>query len=86
MSWIRCATSSLRSRVFAMPTSSIVSATTAAPCSTASGTTASALSRPFSMLIELTIARPGICSSAASMTSASVESIRSGAGCVSESA
>ena len=34
--------------------------------------------RPFSMLMELTIARPGMCSSAASMTFASVESIMSG--------
>ena len=61
---MRWAISTLRSAVFAMPTSSIVSAISAAPCSMASGTTVSALSRPASRLIELTIARPGICSSA----------------------
>jgi hypothetical protein len=58
-----------------MPTSSMVSAMSAAPCSTASGTTPLALSSPASRLIELTIARPGICSSAILMTSGSVESI-----------
>ena len=50
----------------------------------ASGTTRSALSRPASRLIELTIARPGFCSSAIWMTSGSVESIWIGAGWVSE--
>ena len=48
----------------------------------ASGTTVSSLSRPASRLTELTIARPGICSSAASITSGSVESIWIGAGWV----
>ena len=43
-----------------------------------------ALSRPASRLIEFTIARPGICSSAASITSGSVESIWIGAGWVSD--
>ena len=56
---IRLAISTLRSAVFAIPTSSIVSAISAAPCALASGTTTSALSRPASRLIELTIARPG---------------------------
>ena len=80
----RRATSSLRSAVLAIPTSSMVSAITAAPWLTASGTTRSSLSRPASRLTELTIARPGICSSAASITSGSVESIWIGAGWVSE--
>ena len=56
---IRWAISTLRSAVFAMPTSSIVSAISAAPWATASGTTTSALPVPASRLIELTIARPG---------------------------
>ena len=80
----RWATSSLRSRVLAIPTSSIVSAITPAPCALASGTTLSSLARPASRLIELTIARPGICWSAVSITSGSVESIWIGAGWVSE--
>ena len=42
----------------------MVSAMTAAPCWMASGTTVSSLARPASRLTELTIARPGICSSA----------------------
>ncbi len=79
-STIRFATSSLRSAVLAMPTSSIVSAITAAPWALASGTTTSSLSRPASRLIELTIARPGICSSAVRITSGSVESTWIGAG------
>ena len=58
-STMRLATSSLRSGVLAMPTSSIVSAIRAAPWAFASGTTTSSLSRPASRLIELTIARPG---------------------------
>ncbi len=82
--WIRCAISSLRSRVLAIPTSSIVSAISAAPWARAIGVTRSSLSRPASRLIELTIARPGIWSSAFSMTSGSVESTWIGAGCVSE--
>ena len=49
-----------------------------------SGTTRSSLSRPASRLIELTIARPGICSSAVSITSGSVESTWIGAGWVSD--
>ena len=81
---IRCAISTLRSAVFAIPTSSIVSAISAAPCWTASGTTVSALAVPASRLIELTIARPGVWSSAVAITSGSVESIWIGAGCVSE--
>src|SRR5215213_6431171 len=56
--WIRCATSSLRSRVLAIPTSSMVSAISAAPWASAIGATRSSLSRPASRLIELTIARP----------------------------
>ena len=59
MSWMRRATSSLRSAVFAMPCSSIVSAITAAPYFTTSGITASSRARPFSRLIEFTIATPG---------------------------
>ena len=59
MSWITCATASLRAAVLAMPSASIVSATHAAPWRTACGTTASIRSRPFSMLIELISARPG---------------------------
>ncbi len=56
---IRLAISTLRSAVLAIPTSSIVSAISAAPWALASGTTRSSLSRPASRLIELTIARPG---------------------------
>ena len=81
---MRWATSSLRSRVLAMPTSSMVSAINAAPCWSAIGTTLSSLSRPASRLTELTIARPGIWSSARSITSGSVESTWIGAGWVSE--
>ena len=83
-SLMRWAISTLRSAVLAIPTSSMVSAISAAPWDTASGTTRSALSRPASRLMELTIARPGICSSARSITSGSVESIWIGAGWVSE--
>jgi len=79
---MRLAISTLRSAVFAMPSSSIVSAMSAAPCSTASGTTVFAFSSPASRLIELMIARPGICSRAVRMTSGSVESIWIGAGWV----
>ena len=84
ISFIRLAISTLRSAVLAMPTSSIVSAISAAPWAFASGTTMSALSRPASRLIELTIARPGMRSSAALITSGSVESTWIGAGWVSE--
>ena len=80
----RCAISNLRSAVLAIPTSSMVNAISAAPCALASGTTRSSLARPASRLIELTIARPGICWSAVSITSGSVESIWIGAGWVSE--
>ena len=83
-STMRLATSSLRSGVLAIPTSSIVSAIRAAPCDLASGTTTSSLSRPASRLIEFTMARPGMRSSAAWITSGSVESIWIGAGCVSD--
>ena len=81
---IRRATSSLRSAVLAIPTSSIVSAISAAPWALTTGTTRSSLSRPASRLTLLTIARPGICSSAVSITSGSVESIWIGAGWVSD--
>src|SRR5205823_2734730 len=81
---LRLATSTLRSAVLAIPSSSMVSAISAAPWAVASGTTWSSLSRPASRLIELTIARPGICSSAVRMTSGSVESTWMGAGWVSE--
>ncbi len=67
-----------------MPTSSMVSAISAAPCSIAIGTTLSSLSRPASRLTELTIARPGIWSSAVAITSGSVESTWIGEGWVSE--
>ena len=83
-SWMRFAISSLRSPVFAIPTSSIVSAISAAPWRRAIGTIRSSLSRPASRFVELTTARPGIRSSAASITSGSVESIWIGAGWVSE--
>ncbi len=60
MSWIFVATPSLASGVLAMPiSSSMVSATTAAPCFLTMGTTWSIFTRPFSMLMELTMARPG---------------------------
>ena len=62
----------------------MVRAITQAPWALASGTTRSSFSRPASRLIELTIARPGIRSSAASITSGSVESTWIGAGWVSE--
>ena len=81
---MRLATSTLRCAVFAIDSSSIVSAISAAPCSMHSGTTWSSLSRPASRFTELTIARPGICSSAAFITSGSVESIWIGAGSESE--
>ncbi len=81
---MRLAISTLRAAVFAIPTSSIVSAISAAPWASATGTTRSSLARPASRLTELTIARPGICSRARSITSGSVESIWIGAGCVSD--
>ena len=84
MSRMRRATSSLRSAVLAMPTSSMVSAIRAAPWAMAMGTTRSSFARPASRFTELTIARPGIWSSAVSMTSGSVESTWIGAGCVRE--
>ena len=59
MSRMRLAISTLRSAVLAMPTSSMVSAISAAPWALASGITLSALSRPASRLIELTIAAAG---------------------------
>ena len=80
MSRMRWAISTLRSRVLAMPTSSIVSAISAAPWALASGTTVSSFSRPASRFTEFTIARPGICSSARFITSGSVESTWIGAG------
>ena len=84
ISLMRWAISTLRSAVLAMPTSSMVSAISAAPWALAIGITVSALSRPASRLMELTIARPGICSSAFSITSGSVESTWIGAGWVSD--
>ena len=83
-SLMRWAISTLRCAVLAIPTSSMVSAMTAAPCWMASGTTVSSLARPASRLTELTIARPGICSSAMRSTSGSVESIWIGEGWASE--
>ena len=74
------ATNTLSSTVFAMPTDfSMVKATTAAPCSMASGNTSSIRLRPFSRFTEFTIARPGLVSSARLMTLASVLSIINGA-------
>ena len=58
MSRMRRATSSFCCAVFAIPVSSIVSATTAAPASFTSGITESIFARPFSRLIELTTGRP----------------------------
>jgi hypothetical protein len=70
----------LASTVFAIPIDfSIVSATTAEPCSSASGSTSSIRFRPFSRFTELTIARPGLVSSARRITLASVLSIINGA-------
>ena len=80
----RLATSSFRSRVLAMPTSSIVSAMIAAPWARTSGSTVSSLSRPASRFTEFTMALPGVCSSASFITSGSVESIWIGAGRESE--
>ena len=76
---MRSAISRLRCAVRAIPCSSMVSAMSAAPCSTASGATTSSFAGPASRFTELTMARPGLCSSAARMTSGSVESICSGA-------
>ncbi len=76
---MRLATATFFSTVLAMPSSSMVSATTAAPCSRASGSTRSAFPRPISRLIELMTARPGYVSSAACITFGSVVSITSGA-------
>ena len=78
MSWMRRATASFRSAVLAIPSSSMVRATRAAPCSTASGTTSSIRARPFSRLMELMVARPGYWRRAASATSRSVVSMTSG--------
>ncbi|MNY03229.1 hypothetical protein D3C86_1358390 [compost metagenome] len=75
MAWMRWATSSLRAAVLAMPTSSMVSATTAAPCSRTWGSKASMRVRPFSRWTELTMARPGLVLRASTMTAGSVESI-----------
>ena len=58
MSRMRFAISSLRCAVFAIPVSSMVSATTAAPASFTSGITESIFTRPFSRLTELTTGRP----------------------------
>ncbi len=82
---MRRAISSFRSRVLAMPVSSIVSATTAAPKRFTTGSSASIFARPASRFTEFTTARPGTCSSARAITSGSVESIMSGASTVIES-
>ena len=76
---VRRAISTLRSAVWAMPFSSMVMQTTAAPKRFTSGSTFRTRSPPFSRLTELTMQRPGYTFSALSMTSASVESIISGA-------
>ncbi len=57
-SWLRSATSSLRWRVTAMPTSSMQPTTSAAPNLRASGTTFSKRSSPSSRFTELMIALP----------------------------
>ena len=69
---------SLSSAVFAMPTSSIVNAITAAPNLRASNIRSSAASSPSSKLIELMMGLPPCSLSAASITGVSVESITSG--------
>ena len=76
---VRRATSALRSAVCAIPFSSMVMATTAAPYRRTSGSTFFTRSPDFSRLTEFTMQRPGCTLSAASTTSASVESIMSGA-------
>ena len=76
---VRRAISALRSAVWAMPFSSMVMQTTAAPKRFTSGRTRRTRSPPFSRLTELTMQRPGYTFSALSTTSASVESIISGA-------
>ena len=63
-----------------MPSSSMVSAITAAPYRLAIGSTFDVRFSPSSRLIELMIAFPGIRFSASSTTSASVESTKIGAG------
>ena len=77
---MRWAMASLRSAVSAMPSSSMVSAMTAAPKRLAMGSTRLVRFSPSSRLMELMIALPGIRFSASSITSASVESTRIGAG------
>ena len=72
------ATASLAAASFAIPTSSIVSATSAAPNSRASAAILSNLPSPSSRLIELMIGRPPITFSAASSTSSWVVSIMIG--------
>ena len=73
----RCA--ACRSRFFAMPSSSMVSAITAAPKRFASTSALVARSSPSSKLIELMIGLPPCSFSAASITGVSVLSITSGA-------
>ncbi len=68
----RPAISTLRSAVIAMPTSSMVSATSPAPKRRASSTSFSAFSSPDSKLMELTSMRPPWSFSAASTTSSCV--------------
>ena len=70
---------SLSSAVLAMPTSSMVSAMTAAPNFFASFIRSSAAFSPSSKLIELMIGLPPCSFSAASITGVSVESITNGA-------
>jgi hypothetical protein len=59
MATVRRATSALRSAVWAMPFSSMVMQTTAAPKRFTSGRTFLTRSPPFSRLTELTMQRPG---------------------------
>ena len=77
---MRWATANFFSAVRAMPSSSMVRATTAAPNFLTNGSTCEVRFSPSSRLMELTIAFPGISLRAVSMTSASVESIITGTG------
>ncbi len=82
---MRRATSSLRSRVSAMPFSSMVMATVQAPYCLSSGNILSIFSQPRSRWTELTMPMPGSHSSACATTSGSVESMQSGASICPES-
>jgi hypothetical protein len=79
-SWCRrVAISSFRSGDFAMPSSSMVKAISAALCCFAKGQRVSILCSPSSKLMELMIALPPTSLSAASTTGFSVESMTMGA-------